>query len=105
MKESDQKRAAKFLKSSRKQIDELDIQILKLLGARFRLVKKIAGIKSKHDIPSYLPERIAKVRGRSVKAGKKYGIDPAFMYSLYSSIIYQSCEIEDKIRKELKKKA
>ncbi|MFH1157404.1 MAG: chorismate mutase [Pseudomonadota bacterium] len=104
MKESDQERAAKLLKSFRKQIDDLDIRILKLLGARFRVVRKVAGIKNTHDIPSFLQGRVVEVRDRCVKAGKKYGIDPAFVYILYSAIIYQSCATEDEIKKKLKKR-
>ncbi|MCK5555757.1 MAG: chorismate mutase [Alphaproteobacteria bacterium] len=104
MKERDQERSEKLLKVCRDQIDDIDAQILKLLGARFRVVRKVARIKSKYGISSFLYGRAVKVRNRSIKSGKKYGIDPAFMYSLYSSIIYQSCAVEEDIREKLKKK-
>ncbi|MCK4944689.1 MAG: chorismate mutase [Alphaproteobacteria bacterium] len=104
MKESDQESTAKLLKSCRDQIDDLDTQIMKLLGARFRVVKKVAKIKSKYDISSFLHGRAVKVRNRCINAGKKYGMAPAFVYSLYSAIIYESCAIEDEIKEKLKKK-
>jgi chorismate mutase-like protein len=104
MKESNQERAKKLLKPYRQQIDDLDNQILELLGARFKIVKKVAAIKSKHDIPSFLHDRVVEVRERCAKIGKRYGIDPDFVRILYSTIIYQSCTIEDEIKHRLWKK-
>jgi chorismate mutase-like protein len=104
MKESHQQRAKKLLKPYRRQIDALDDQILELLGARFNIVKKVAAIKSKQDIPSFLHDRVVEVRERCAKNGKKYGIDPDFVRILYSTIIYQSCTLEDEIKHKLGKK-
>jgi chorismate mutase-like protein len=104
MKESNQQRARLLLKPYRKQIDALDDQILKLLGKRFDIVKKVAKIKVKHDLPSFLHDRVVEVRERCTKIGKKYGIEPSFVRALYSAIIYQSCETEDGIKGKLKKK-
>ncbi len=104
MKESNQQRAKEILKPYRKQIDDLDDEILKLLGARFNVIRKVAKIKTKADLPSFLHDRVEEVRNRAVKIGGKYGIDPMFTYSLYSHIIYHSCAMEDGIRAKLKKK-
>lgn len=98
MKESNQDQIAKLLKPYREQIDDLDNQILKLLGRRFDVVRKVAKIKTKYGISSYLHGRVVQVRNAAVKTGKKYGIDPAFVYMLYSHIIYQSCAMEDEIK-------
>jgi len=103
MKESNQQRAKKILKPYRKQIDDLDDQILKLLGTRFGVIRKVAKIKIKYDLPSFLHDRVEEVRDRCVAMGKKYGIEPQFIYVLYSAIIYQSCATEDGIRAKLKK--
>ena len=104
MKESNQQRAKKILKPYRKQIDDLDDQILKLLGRRFGVVRKVAKIKTKYELPSFLHDRVEEVRGRCVAMGKKYGINPDFTYSLYSAIIYQSCGLEDDIKTKFSKK-
>jgi len=105
MKESNQQRAAKLLKPHRVQIDKIDAQLLKLLGRRFDVVRKVAEIKVKYDLPSFLHDRVEEVRNTRVAQGKKYGIDPHFLYALYSSIIYQSCGLEDGIKSaKLKKK-
>lgn len=104
MKESNQQRAKKILKPYRKQIDDLDNQILKLLGTRFGVIRKVARVKIKHGLPSFLHDRVEEVRNRCVKIGKKHGIEPEFLYVLYSTIIYKSCATEDEIRAKLKKK-
>jgi chorismate mutase-like protein len=104
MKESNQEQSKRVLKPYRKQIDAIDDQILKLLGARFKIVRKVAKIKAQHIIPSFLHDRVVEVRERCAKLGLKYGIDPDFVRILYSTIIYQSCTIEDEIKHKLWKK-
>jgi 4-amino-4-deoxychorismate mutase len=104
MKERQQPDIKKLLKPYRQQIDDLDDKILELLGRRFQIVRKVATIKSKNDLPSFLSDRVVEVRERNAKTGKKYGIDPDFIRMLYSLIIYQSCTIEDIIKWKLKKK-
>lgn len=104
MKERNQERARELLKPYRKKIDKLDEQLLKLMGDRFKIVRKVAKIKAQNDLPSFLHDRVEEVRNRAVLIGKKYGIDPMFVYTLYSSIIYQSCATEDVIKSKRKKK-
>lgn len=104
MKESNQEQVKKLLKPHREKIDALDNQILKLLGQRFAVVKKVAQIKVKHGIPSFLHDRVVEVQDRTAKLGKKYGIDTAFVRMLYSTIIYQSCAMEDGIKRKMGKK-
>jgi chorismate mutase-like protein len=113
MKESSARRAnssdfiKKTLKPYRAEIDSIDDQILKLLGRRFAVVKKVAKVKIKHDIPAFLGDRVAQVRERAAEQGPKYGIDPEFLRTLYTLIIYQSCATEDLIKHaaKLKRKA
>ncbi|MDE2336425.1 MAG: chorismate mutase [Alphaproteobacteria bacterium] len=104
MTEDDQKRAAKILKPYRKQINDIDDRILKLLTRRFGVVRKVAGIKTKHGLPSFLHDRVEAVRNRCVAMAEKQGLDPQFVYALYSAIIYRSCALEDEIKSELLKK-
>src|SRR4051812_1565602 len=104
MKESNQQRARKILKPYREQLDALDNEILKLLGKRFGIIRKVAKIKTKYDLPSFLHDRVEEVRNTRVALGKKYGINPQFVYALYSAIIYQSCGEEDGIKTQMLKK-
>ena len=95
MKERDQKRAKVILKTYRKEINELDDQILKLIGKRFGVIRKVAKIKEKQGLPSFLHDRVVAVRARAMKLGEKYGIDPKFVYGMYTSMIMHSCILED----------
>lgn len=100
MKESNVKQ---IMKPFRQQIDDLDDQIMKLLGQRFEVIKKVAKIKHKNGLPSFFHDRVEEVRNRNVAAAKKYGIKPEYIYALYSTIIYQSCGLEDEIKTQLSK--
>lgn len=88
----------------RHKIDKLDDQIMKLMQKRFGVVRQVARIKSRHDLPSYISDRVVQVRERNAMTAKKYGIDPDFTRMLYSLIIYQSCAEEDIIKYAMKKK-
>lgn len=92
------------LKPFRKEIDSIDDQILKLLGKRFGVVRKVAKVKIKHDIPAFLGDRVAQVKERAAAQGPKYGIDPEFLRTLYTLIIYQSCATEDLMKHAAKTK-
>ena len=102
MKKRNQDDIKKLLKPHRLAIDKLDDQILKLLGKRFAVVRKVAQIKAKNDFPSYISDRVVQVRERNAKTGQKYGIDPDFVRMLYSLVIYQSCAVEDIIKYQMK---
>lgn len=103
MKESSDDFIKKALKTHRKQIDSIDDKILKLLGQRFGVVRRVAKVKIKHDIPSFLGDRVAEVKNRAAAQGPKYGIDPEFLRTLYTLIIYQSCALEDTLKAAAKK--
>ena len=45
-------------------------------------VRQVAALKSAHDFPSYISDRVVEVRERNARTGKKYGIDPDFMRML-----------------------
>ena len=92
------------LRPFRGRIDALDDQIVALLGKRFGIVRRVAELKAAHDFPSYISDRVVKVRERNAKTGQKYGIDPDFMRMLYSLVIYQSCAVEDMIKYARKSK-
>jgi chorismate mutase len=104
MKESNQQRIQRIMKPFRKEIDDLDDQIMKLLGKRYGVIRKVAKFKHKNGLPSFFHDRVEEVRNRNVAAAKKYGIKPEFIYTLYSTIIYQSCGLEDEIKAQLARK-
>ncbi|MBI1214725.1 MAG: hypothetical protein GC185_02775 [Alphaproteobacteria bacterium] len=105
MKDDNQAFIAKKLKPFRKEIDKLDAELMKLLGKRFGIVRKVAKVKIEHDIPSFLGGRVDEVRENAVAHGLKYGIDPQFVRTMYTLMIYQSCALEDSLKHEAKQKA
>jgi len=90
--------AAAVLKKHRQKIDKIDAQLLKLLGDRFDVVRDVAKVKIKHDIPAFLGGRVNEVRNNAVKLGILYGIDPDFVRTLYTMLIYQSCAEEEVLK-------
>jgi len=104
MKESNQKRAKVILKTYRKEINELDNEILKLIGKRFAVIRKVARIKEKTGLPSFLHDRVMVVIERAVKLGKKYKINEKFVYGMYSSMIMHACMLEDENMNKIKLK-
>ncbi len=104
MKERSPKEIQQILKPYRAEIDRIDDKILELLGRRFGIVRKVAKVKIKHGIPSYLGDRVNQVRDRNTARAKKYGIDEEFLRTFYTMIIYQSCATEDLIKLTEQKK-
>lgn len=97
--------AAEVLKKHRQKIDKIDVQLMKLLGARFGVVREVAKVKIAHDIPAFLGGRVNEVRNNAVAHGKKYGVDPDFVRTLYTMLIYQSCAEEEVLKHEAQQKA
>lgn len=96
--------AADVLKKHRQKIDKIDVQLMKLLGQRFGVVRDVAKVKIRHDIPAFLGGRVNEVRNNAVAHGKKYGVDPDFVRTLYTMLIYQSCAEEEVLKHEAQQK-
>lgn len=81
----------------RKQIDELDVEIVRLFGQRFDIVRQVAHHKKEHGIASVLPDRVEQVKQNAAKLGEPENLDPQFMRDLYTVIIDYACSFEDTI--------
>jgi len=95
MKDNDQKRAWEILKDFRTEINELDDELMQLIGKRFDIMRKVAVVKDKYELPSFLYDRVIQVRDNAIELGKKYNVNPNFTYGLYTSMIMHSCILED----------
>ena len=85
------------LEDFRRKIDALDDEIVRLLAARFAVVREVADFKAQHNIPVRLADRIEAVIARNAENGARQGIDPAFLRQLYSQIVEASCALEDRL--------
>lgn len=97
MNKSQESQINQVLKDCRKEINSLDNEIIKLLGKRFKIVRKVAKIKAKKGIPSFLSGRIIEVRERVMKLARKHRVDPDFVYGMYNSMIMHACLEEDEL--------
>ena len=81
----------------RRRIDDLDDQIMELFAQRFEVIREVADFKSKHDIAAVLKDRVDQVRERNATTGEKKGLDPDFIRRLYTLIINEACELEERL--------
>ncbi|WP_379138099.1 chorismate mutase [Paenibacillus sp. sgz500958] len=84
------------LSAYRASINELDRQLIEILGERFEICLKVADYKKENDIPMMQPDRIQMVKQRCIGIGEKFGVDAHFIDRLYSLIIDEACRLEDK---------
>ena len=95
------KKAQEVLKPYRKHIDALDQRIIDLLAERFAVVRHVAEVKHGYGIPAFLVDRVNEVRENAIRQGGKKGLDPEWLWSVYSLIIYHSCATEERIHDKL----
>lgn len=90
----------KQLEEYRKDIDNIDKQILQLLKDRFSIVDCVARYKHKHNLPVFNYDRSLKVIADRETRAYNAGLDPRLISSIYSQIIFYSCLREESIIKQ-----
>ncbi|WP_417430719.1 chorismate mutase [Kiloniella sp.] len=86
-----------LLSPYRRRIDDLDDQIMELFSQRFEIIREVAELKNKHNIPAILQDRVDEVRERNADTGVGKGLDADFVRKLYTLIIDESCDLEDRL--------
>ncbi|HCW32083.1 MAG: hypothetical protein UT36_C0008G0044 [Candidatus Peregrinibacteria bacterium GW2011_GWF2_39_17] len=74
------------LSNYRTKIDEIDDQIVELLGQRFDLILKIKNKKRKLNIAVYDQSREEKILKRVIKKGTALGLNPILLQALFIQI-------------------
>ncbi len=87
------------LEPFRRRLDELDEQIVRLLGERFQTCRKVALYKRDHDVAIMQPERVEQVRARYLSAGADLEIPEAFTAAFFELLIDTTCAMEDELIK------
>jgi 4-amino-4-deoxychorismate mutase len=85
------------LEPFRRRLDELDEEIVRLLGARFDTCREIALHKREHDIPMMQSERVAQVRARYLAHGAEVRLPADFTGALFELLIAATCTMEDEL--------
>jgi chorismate mutase-like protein len=81
----------------RRQLNQLDEQLVELLGRRFAICREVANFKRAEGIPMMQPSRVEEVKARVAAIAARYEVDPGFVRALYGAIIDEACRLEDEI--------
>ena len=92
------------LEPFRARLDELDDQIVRLLGERFETCREIALHKRAHDIPMMQPGRVEQVRARYLDRGAEARLPVDFTGALFELLIDATCSMEDELMATLSEK-
>ncbi len=81
----------------RNQIDDLDIEIIRLLGQRVQIVRKVAEAKHENNLPVVRPKRMKIVLERVEKLADSHKIKPSVIRHIYETLIEYAHELEQEI--------
>jgi chorismate mutase-like protein len=81
----------------RKKVDALDSELVRALGQRLEVCRKVALLKRQQGLPMMQPQRVAFVKQRCAQLGVAHGLNEAFVQALYTLIIDEACRLEDEI--------
>lgn len=86
-----------ILSSLRAQIDDIDRNIVALLGKRYKVVHEVGQVKSEHGLSPVQPGRIDKVLARVAQLAEEQDLDPEFVKNLYRTMIDHAHSLEYRI--------
>lgn len=95
----------KILKPYREKIDSLDDAIVDLLVEREKIIREVADLKVINNIPAVLQDRVDEVRERCIARAIEKGMDGDYIRQIYTKIIKLSCDLEEDIKSNDKKRA
>ncbi|MDQ0847805.1 MULTISPECIES: chorismate mutase family protein [unclassified Streptomyces] len=83
------------LTALRARLDAADAALLDAVRTRLDICLRIGEYKRLHQVPMMQPHRIAQVHANAARYAADHGIDPAFLRTLYDTIITETCRLED----------
>ena len=88
------------LKMLRKQIDSLDFQLIRLLGARMEVVNSVGIYKAVHHIPPLQPKRFEEILQKNIALGREVNLSESFTRELMEAIHKESLSKENALLKK-----
>ncbi|MBL4589304.1 MAG: chorismate mutase [Alphaproteobacteria bacterium] len=85
------------LKPFRDQIDVLDEEIVRLLGHRVQIVRKVAISKHENGLSVVRPKRMEVVLDKAEELAKSNDIKPSVVRHIYATLIDYAHELEQEI--------
>jgi chorismate mutase len=82
------------LASLRKQIDELDAQLLELMGRRLSLVKQAGQFKQANDLPALDEERWKQATEKRLEQARTLGLPENLISDMYEMIHSYTLQME-----------
>ena len=90
------------LQTFRKQIDTLDMQVIRLLGKRMEVVTEIGSYKAVHKIPVMQSKRFEEILQKNISLGQEVQLSEAFIRALMNAIHNESLAKEKVLQKNSK---
>lgn len=81
----------------RSALNEIDENLIELLGRRYKIIREVGNYKKETKIPMMQAKRVDEVKDRCAKMGEQYDLNGDFIRALYTLIIDEACRIEDDI--------
>lgn len=95
----DNKQTTENITVLRKQIDEIDENLLAILAKRMRISKEIGTFKKEHNMPILQQGRYSDILENRVKQGKSLDLSPDFITNIMQSIHEESVRVQMEIMK------
>ncbi|WP_311136653.1 chorismate mutase [Hymenobacter cellulosilyticus] len=85
------------LSSLREQINQLDAEIIQLLGRRMAVAEKIGVYKKENDITILQTSRWNEVLERAQRQGSSVGLTPEFIEQYFAAVHLESINHQNKV--------
>jgi 4-amino-4-deoxychorismate mutase len=92
---------AEGLAPYRARLDEIDAQLVDLLGERFQICREVAVHKAENEIAMMQPGRVEIVRARYLQHGAEVDLPGDFTASFFDLMIDATCRAEDELMERL----
>jgi chorismate mutase len=85
----------------RARLDEIDAQLVDLLGERFQICREVAVHKAENEIEMMQPGRVEIVRARYLQHGAEVDLPADFTAGFFDLMIDATCRAEDELMERL----
>ena len=89
---------SEWLAPYRAQIDDIDNQIIDLLGKRFAIVKEVGALKTREGLKIEQTGRVEEVKERNAARAARYGFPPEIIRQIYTILIDYAHTLEYNIK-------
>lgn len=85
------------LTALRAELDAHDVALIRMIAARFDIIRKVGRYKRSAQVPMMQTGRVESVREGAVRQGEALGIEPGFMREFFRMLVTESCRVEESV--------